>query len=529
MASVARMGQRPSALGLWVRAAQIAPSARRAPAALIVLFVLCSYAGSAYMTAKYLALSYHERDFTFYLQFSRKLLDPSLSPRYSMSPGGYNFIGFRGVEGSMGLLKTLHFEPIKYLDAVVHHLFATQLAVFVLHSLLFSAPLLYLAFIVKRLDRRSAILATLAYAVYAFLPQNLECVSYDLRPFSLLAPLVLAQLTAIVYARPFPEILLLTNGMFLLREEALVLAIPLILFYVANEWASGRRVRRSHLAWFAACWLVWALIIAGYYFWTGFELQPPEYDNLLLYASQIGIVPLASLAAALGVAVVHYRRALWRRLSWLSLGLFAAPLLIEFAELRLPYRTLLQVPETLLSEPRWHLLFILVLGALLYSGRRAESLRLRNMLVSAAVVALSLAVSLCFVGRSAPLSEYRVYRARADEARVVFALRQRTSPATTSILTDYETHQAFYDYEHVYVYQRLPWHLVQGRDDKYPGNKPRLLRLMSEEVEFIVVGSSNKQTIQELTAALPEPREAQLQVELDPASTDAYSIYHVVR
>ena len=510
-----------------VLAARFLPVFRRsAQLTLLVLFLVFTYVGFAYATVKYRALSYNDVDFTCYLEFFSKLLDPTLSPRYSLNPNGHNYMGFSGIDGSGSVHISTHFEPLKYLDALVYRISGTYLAMFLLYSALFFMPLIYLALIMAKLDLESAFFATLVYMIYAFLPQNMESASYDLRPYSLLAPLVLVLLTAIILSRPFPEILVLLNCMFLLREESLILVPVLVLFLVSHERTYGRRVQPSYWVWFAVSWLFWAGITVGYYIWTGLSFEGPgtELSRVYRFATGIGWVLIPVLFVFL-LSLYAFRGFLIRRLSWVSLGLLAAPWILEFANRKLLRGTLLEeAPRVLLSEPRWHILWIIALGALLYSWRRVATRDQQRFLASVAAIGLLLVVYLCFFGQSTPWQRYRSYRAAADDAQVVFALRDRTLPAITVILTDYKTHKAFFDYERVYSYERLPWYLVQGKEEgRYPQNEEKLQQLLKEEVDWVVATRGEARQIKKIAT------KAQVTMDLDPSSNGAFSIYHINR
>jgi len=63
-------------------------------------------------------------------------------------------------------------------------------------------------------------------------------------------------------------------------------------------------------------------------------------------------------------------------------------------------------------------------------------------------------------------------------------------------LTDENTYQAFYNYEHVTVYTRLPWSLAHEKRF-FPENLPFLLPLLPK-MEYIVTSRASDQDIQTL-------------------------------
>ena len=67
-------------------------------------------------------------------------------------------------------------------------------------------------------------------------------------------------------------------------------------------------------------------------------------------------------------------------------------------------------------------------------------------------------------------------------------------------MCDYGTYQAFFDYEHVYVYNRLPSHMVAERTDpRYPENLP-VLRELIRQVEYVAIARNSEEDIRALLA-----------------------------
>ena len=79
------------------------------------------------------------------------------------------------------------------------------------------------------------------------------------------------------------------------------------------------------------------------------------------------------------------------------------------------------------------------------------------------------------------------YARRAGPAGSVFELRQSTDRYHTWVLTDPATLQAFYDYEHAYVYDRLPAQIAAGDVQFYPGDHNILQELVDTRIDIIVV------------------------------------------
>ena len=123
-------------------------SAPKAP--FIILYLLAVVASSFYAELKYKSLNFHTRDYAYYVQFSSKLLDSKMAKSYSLNPEGYNWLRYYGTEGVDNFHRSLHFEPIKYVYAVLYYFAPTPRVLFWLASLIYFLPVVYLAFAVPR-------------------------------------------------------------------------------------------------------------------------------------------------------------------------------------------------------------------------------------------------------------------------------------------------------------------------------------------------------------------------------------------
>lgn len=107
---------------------------------------------------------------------------------------------------------------------------------------------------------------------------------------------------------------------------------------------------------------------------------------------------------------------------------------------------------------------------------------------------------------------------------LIFEFRQRLDPTQTHTLCDYTTHQAFYDFEYLYVYERLPAYLIPSQERLYPANIAALTRLLHEEIEYIIISRGEQATIDDLIAR------AGIAARVRPlAANDRYVILAVAR
>lgn len=442
---------------------------RFAEAATLVLYLLLVSLSLQLASARERALAYHTRDYAYYARFHAALFDAEVAPRYALNPRGRNFLGYRGVEGVSGLHRAVHLEPIKYLRAAFPaHAF---------DALLFFAPALYLVFRMPRRDARDRLFHVGAAAAYLLLPSGQPSVAYDLRPYLLLLPFFSLAVLALLARRSRLEALALFQLPFLAREEALVLAPIAILAAAADARARPAAGVRPPLAALWASVLAWAAATIAYFSWTGYERSLSFWGAVVLIAG--------GSAAAAGAVSGLARR-------FPGLAPWLPPLLLASVALPLLPRAEDATLAELLYHPRHALVSGAALLALVAAWPALRAPRARGAAI-AAVAALALAfgaASLADVDGSARALR-RAYAERARDAEVVFEARARLDRATSVVLCDYATHQAFFDFEHAYAFERLPWYLVPGDARFYPENQSMLRRLIRERVDVIAVAAES--------------------------------------
>ena len=493
-----------------------------------VLYLIAVVLSVWFNVLKLNALGFHTRDFPFYLQFAAKLFDPALSNVYSMNPDGYNFLGYDGVEGMRSLLQTIHFEPIKWLFAALYWLTGTPVAIFVFQALIFFLPPLYLAYGQKGkssnqspplrgrvregaayktptgtdTNAETALFVLAIALLYILFPSTILALADDLRPYTLLAPTFALTILSIHLRRPFWETLLFFNLIFFCREESIVLAIPILGYHF---FRSHSHERFSRLMVLIGNWLLWILAILSYFWWTGYALN--DFLNPLAPVF-VWLTPLRLMLILGGffVIIVSVMRFLARREnSWaqelenkislqiLSYAVIFAPLVWQAA--RSKGRKFLNREfsdaafsffKDIVLFPKFTLFFVatVVLSVLLWELMRSQ--RQRRVMLTI----LSLLVIACLYLQSVPWMKTPAvmagrYRASIVDSALVVALRDSTNKYQSHILADYRTYQAFYDYENIFVYERLPWALVPGEERRFPQNQAVLQTLLAEQIEYI--------------------------------------------
>ncbi|MDX6611661.1 MAG: hypothetical protein QOD75_847 [Blastocatellia bacterium] len=471
-------------------------SARKAP--FVILYLLAVVASSCFAELKYRSLNFQTRDYAYYLQFSSKLLDSRMTKAYSLNPEGYNWLRYYGTEGAGNFHRSLHFEPIKYFYAVIYYFANTPRVLFWFAALIFFLPVLYLGltFGVALPDRaggssllngRSKEFVLLIALLYVLLPAALLTPAFDLRPYIFLTPFFFMTLIAMKLSRPWWERLLWFNCMFLAREEALILAPTFIL--LAIVWDDDDALHRRTVVSFTIAWIVWGLLTLGFFKWTAYPTAPfhehPDLFRILLLCG-IGLVALA-----LAFSKKVRRQSLWRRpLQIAAYSTVLVPLGFQiFDEDRNAFTFSAEWLAQTIFSPRYALHAVALLGLLLVwrknvvEGSKAPR-----------VVLVSVAVCLLALGVVSPWGSARMgagYLRQIGPARDIFALRESTDKYETSILTDYATHQAFADYQNVYVYNRLPWDTTPGEGRYYPANSQIVQALVNERIEYVVVSKES--------------------------------------
>jgi hypothetical protein len=433
------------------------------------------------------SLAFHEKDFVYYLEFAAKLFDPSVTPRFSVNPEGYNVFRLMGTDGAVGLHDAIHLEPIKYVNAAVYRAVGHPVGLFVLSAVVIFGSMLYVVQAARSAERDGSgwfwVLWSLAVVGY---PSTFFLASYDLRPYMFLGPLFAASYAAIRFERPRWEAAVFFNALFLVREEALVLGGILALWVCVGCLRGTADRGRAWLV--AGSWLVWVLVYAWYFlFWTDFSWSP---RMVRLTRESPFVAAVALVVGASGVTATFWVcarfRGIWSCVPLLAAGFVGIELLRSWSQMGN------SLARSLLLDPRWTILGYLALVVLI----GAPALRRARGVVTAAIVGVSLAV---LGGSSGGLvAEWGRLRAREGEAGFVRDLARRVLDRHTDrVLTDFAAHQAFYDFEHVYVYSRLPTYIKTGSDRRYPMNRPALAQLM-REVNAIVVTAGGECTMMEL-------------------------------
>jgi hypothetical protein len=486
-------------------AVNLAVNVRRA---LLSLFVLAVLVSSIICVVKLDSLSFHTRDFPYYAQFYSKLFDDGNVKQYSLNPDGYNFLGLIGTEGTNGFNKALHLEPIKYVLAALYALTGSLVAVFVFIAMLVFSPLIYLAAKYKVESREDGLFLLLISLLLVVFPSAVLTVGYDYRPYVFLTPLFALSILSVYLRQSSWESALFLSALFCAREEALLLGAVVILYATSLYDGTSREKRRLVLL--SVTWLAWALLSLIYFVWSGYPLKS---SFIMANWTSIGFLLFIALLIPvyLNYAKAHPFGLTKERLSLVSYSLVFIPLGFGFAskhkELFIEsfQMNILPAISDVFFSPRYYLLLMSVVLVLIVSWNLiGKKTRRHQVLVSLFVLsAASLLLNISNVRGNI------LDASRLEASEIVFDLRAATDKYSHNVLTDYEAYQAFFDYKHVYVYERLPWYLVEGIERFYPSSESSeaLMSLLNGSIDYVVVSKVKVDDIHALfaTASVNKP------------------------
>jgi hypothetical protein len=447
--------------------------------ALCLIFV--SFAGTLGY-CKLEGLQFSTRDYSYYLQFASKLFDPSASHYFSLNPEGRNMLFMRGPDGALGLQHGIHLEPPKYLAAIAYAIFKTPLAPLVLYIVLFTGPIGWAA--VR--FRKGGVLPALGLALFLAFPSSLLVATDDLRPFILMAPLFLLFVLGLAYRVPLSEKIVYLTLFLFVREEAVVLALSGLAYLFLREKAEGSPHRESGtLLRIVIAWMT----VAGLYFaWDGYpvKLDPARAASLAIIVCSLLVLGIlvsrkTALVTARHMPVVAFA------------ALTIAPILVALRQDALP------AAVGLLYSRYGTLLCAAIVGLVVIADEQYGT-RFRKFAIGAFAICAAGSLAVQFVGVHSAYRQFAVAHATLPDARLVWDVRKSLDPRATEVLVDLDVHQAFWNFEHVYAFNRLPAHLVSG-NLRYPENAPQVESLLRDRINYVLVASRNILEIRRLAAS----------------------------
>lgn len=480
------------------------------------------------------ALAFHTRDFNYFMEQAARLVDPGLSNEFALNIEGYNFLGLQGIEGTANLIHALHTSYFRYTYALLYVIFWDTLPIFIFYSAIFFLPILYIAHLTRFRPGPTwaqVICFTLLFVVF---PATFPSVTADLRPRILFISAWSIAALAIYFDRPFWEKLLAFVFLLSLREEGVLFGAVLIVF---NHLRLLRRESPPQPGIWRQTTVFSGLVLAAFIAFLifmdlgGYTRVDVQYDPRNILISLLGPrLPLVIAAAAALLAILAWiwrkRRDLW--LPVLMMLTYSGGVLLSLMQLLrdvdtwlanlIPgevvtgvdiYARAMTHPATSMVFYQAILLIVLLLG-LLPSSRRAV------LPIISAVLGLIFTVTTVFT----VVPMVNGWRENLANTRIIWTFKQAHDRYDDDVLTDYAVYQAFYDWESIAVYNRLPVWMIKARDRFYPKNRYAIEDLLQQGMDYVVISRPSLATITDI-AQTAEVRLAVI------AETEGYVILSV--
>jgi hypothetical protein len=467
----------------------------------ILVYLLMVAVSTRLLVLKREALQFHTRDYNYFIEQAARLTDPQMSKRFALNIEGYNFLGFRGVEGVKNLYHAIHAEYFRYTYVLLYAIFHSTLPIYIFYCLVFFLPILYFAFIAAVKGGAVWLQALLFCLLYALFPATPNAVVADLRPRILLSAAWCLAILAVYFDRPLPEKLLFFALLLGIREEGIVLgAFVIILNFLhlrgkPSRWKQALILLAMDIAALAAFLVFMA--------WGGFD-RGGRFNPENLVNRMLGVfLPLTlggALLAALLLWAFFKHRDQFNKL--LILSVYFASILVSSVQL-MRERWLAQNQEGALETPLLRTLLDVAANPLTGLPLYVSLLLLVLLLDVAAnshrkFLAAFLSL-LCLVFAVATLATFprqvATWQQDLPQARLVWDFVSSHNRLQTYVLLDYNTYQAFYNYENILVYNRLPAWLVSSEKRYYPENIPVLVRHIRRRMDYAVIAQDSLQNV----------------------------------
>ncbi len=453
------------------------------------------------------SLQFHQRDYNYFVEQAARLTDPRLSKSFAMQIEGYNFLGLQGIEGVKSLYHAIHTEYFRYLYVLLYGVFRDPLALYIVYSLLFFSPILYFAFLPFPDERQHTILVVLFSLLYVLFPATLNSVTSDLRPRMLFASAWSLLLLSIYFDRPFWEKLLFFLFLVGIREEGIILgAIAIGLNYLKLKGRQERKFQTVVLLVIDASAL--ALFLA-FMWWGGYTRIDAAYNpiNFIRLAPTPYMLAVMVFGATLALFAWWMRRKS-DRLHQLTPFLLCYSLAIGltgFQWLRDNLRWASQqiqasatgagdIALNAVTNETTALVFylLIVLGLILWGSTQG---RPRRLIIAAFSLTLVLSTAITLIYYPPWISKWRE---NVTPASLVWDFAATHDRYETKILVDYDTYQAFYNFDQVIVYNRLPLWNTLPEKRYYPANKDALVKQIQKGIQYAVIGRESLGNVLEL-------------------------------
>lgn len=478
----------------------------------VLVFVLASYTTAVLISVYFLilkrdALQFHTRDYNYFVEQAARLADPQLSNRFSLNIEGYNLLGLQGIEGVRNLYHAIHAEYFRYTYALLYGIFQDTLPLYIFYCLFFFLPLPFYALLAASRPGdawKAVVFFTLLFILF---PATLDTITADLRPRMLFASAWCLAVLAVYYERPFIEKLVAFCLLPLIREEGIFLGVIVIaLNFLRMRGKPGRWPQTLVLLSLDLGFLAAFLAFMN---WGGYTRVDALYDPRLVIADLVPThLPLIlGLAFLVAFLLAYFWLKKRTRLNDLLLllvytsaiaitGLQAARVASHWYSVQsqlgpvAPWDFYMAV----VTEPTTSLVFYItiLLLVLLWDYTHGAARKLLAGLLT----------SLCILFAVTDLAyhpkQVSTWQENIAPARLAWDFARDHDRYRTSVLVDYDTYQAYYNYEDVVVYNRLPLWRADPEVRFYPDNKALLVRLVAERLGYAVVSQASLADVGEL-------------------------------
>lgn len=509
----------------------------------LLLYIISVFASYYFCTTKLHALGFHTRDFPFYLQFGAKIFDASLTNQFSINPYGYNAFGFDGIEGMMGIFHTIHLEPIKLLYGLLYYPFGSPLLIFAIIGLIYFAPPLYFGWHAQNGNWLEGIFAIMISLLYFLFPSSILAVADDLRPYTLLGPFLALTLISIQRDSPRWHSTLFLIAMLSCREEALILATFIIGYALLRSRTPADAIRNGTI--FGTIWLLWLLATGIYYTWTAYQINPalnplgeviPEVSYLLILCIWAAIAIIYFLLLRFWYTSINsiYQQKLRERI-WIQIAFVMLLFVPIFRQVsvtkgrkfdRMSFEdALFSIFKDFMLFPKFTLIFIMGVITLIIIWGTIHKPFVKKLICGGLVLLILACLYLQSVSwMKTPLIWLDRYHQRIEDAKLIWELREKTNKYRSVVLSDLNTYQVFADYEHILVYERLPWAVEPSEARHYPANANRTVQFLKDEVEYVVI-AKEEESLNAIPALLVS---AQINID-ETEENGSYEIFYISR
>ena len=473
----------------------------------LVVFILATSFSVYCLVLKRDALQFDDVDYNYFIEQAARLTDLRLSNRFTLNIEGYNMLGLQGIEGVRNLYHAIHAEYFRYVYVLIYGVFHNTLLLYIFYSVFFFLPVIYFALVATTKKVAAGKQVVLFTALYVLFPATFNSVTEDLRPRILFASAWCLAVLAVYYERSFPEKLLTFCLLPAIREEGILLGVVIIVLnFVRMQGKPGRWLQTLVLLSLDAAALVSFLAFMS---WGRFKRVDIAYDprQLLVEFSSTSLLPVLGLVLLVVLLAGYFwfkKRPHFKILLMLLVYSLAIALTgFQAARVILSW---FPDPSQVWSVKPWdlYLAFVsspsialviyitILLLVLMWDFTRGTTRTLFSVFL----------ILLCIIFVATTLSYFpaRVASWWGDlsAARLIWDFTRDHDRYATNVLVDYDTYQAFYNYENILVYNRLPLWLSPPYKRFYPANQDIVARQIKKRMEYAVIAQASLDDVHEL-------------------------------